>query len=125
MTPSTSEWVRLIQKVLSPDLLKPAYITINRDNHMYGHCYAATEALYYLLGGKESGWHPCRGKDTEGITHWWLSNTAGQILDPTVEQYTSVGKKPPYLSGRNGPFLTQQPSKRANEIMARVKRIRE
>ncbi|MBS3908071.1 MAG: hypothetical protein KGZ93_00330 [Actinobacteria bacterium] len=125
MTRSASEWIPLIQEVLSPDLLKSAYVIINKGNPMYGHCYAATEALYYLLGGKESGWQPCRGKDAEGVTHWWLRNADGQILDPTVEQYTTVGKKPPYASGRNGPFLTQQPSKRANEIIARVKRINE
>lgn len=122
MKRSEAEWMSLIQKVLTPDLLKPEYVKDNEGNPMYGHCYAATEALYYLLGGRKSGWHPCRGKDAEGVTHWWLRNAGGKILDPTAEQYESVGKKPPYGEGRRGPFLTQQPSKRANEIISRVER---
>jgi hypothetical protein len=123
MKRSPNEWIPLIQKVLTPDLLKPEYVKRNEGNPMYGHCYAATEALYHLLGGKESGWHPCWGKDAEGVTHWWLRNAEGEILDPTVEQYISVGKKPPYGEGRRGPFLTQRPSKRANEIISRVERL--
>lgn len=123
MKQSANEWIPLIQKVLTPDLLKSAYVQNNNGNPMYGHCYAATEALYHLLGGKESEWHPCRGRDAEGVTHWWLKNVKGQILDPTAEQYTSLGKKPPYQEGRNGPFLTQQPSKRAKEIISRLGKL--
>lgn len=110
-----------IANVLSPDLLKKKYVCINKTNFMHGHCYAATEALYYLIGRDESGFAPIRGKDPDGITHWWLQNKkTGEILDPTHEQYTSIGKSPPYESGRYGGFLTNKPSKRAAEIIRRL-----
>ena len=67
-------YIKLIQDVLSPDLLKPEYRELNIGNPMYGHCYAATEALFHLIGGLDSGWFPVRGKDENGVTHWWLQN---------------------------------------------------
>ena len=110
-----------IQKVLSPDLLKPEFRAMyNPSNPMAGHCYAASEALYHLLGGTKSGYTPHRGKDELGITHWWLQNSNGKIVDPTAEQYLSVGRTPPYENGKGGGFLTKQPSKRAREIIRRV-----
>lgn len=123
MKRSPADWIRKIQGVLTPDLLKAEYIHLNSQNPLYGHCYAATEALYHLLGGAQSEWHPCRGRDVDGVTHWWLANKEGQILDPTAEQYTSLGKTPPYDKGSRGPFLTQQPSKRARTIICRVEKL--
>ena len=115
-------YISKIQSSLTPDLLKPEYRALNDNNPMYGHCYAATEALFHLLGGIASGWYPLRGKDDNGITHWWLRNDAGEIVDPTAEQYTSLGLSPPYKNGRRGGFLTgyERPSKRARIIIAKV-----
>ncbi|MGD9638658.1 MAG: hypothetical protein AB7U85_06325 [Alphaproteobacteria bacterium] len=110
-----------IKKVLTPDLLKPEFrASYIETNPMAGHCYAASEALYHLLGGSNSGYTPCRGKDDLGVTHWWLQNKGGEILDPTAEQYLSVGRTPPYKNGKGGGFLTKLPSKRAREIIRRV-----
>ena len=118
MTPQ--QLIDAIQAVLSPDLLKKEYREKNRDNPLYGHCYAASEALYHLLGGKNSGWKPHCGRDEQNVTHWWLANAAGERLDPTAGQYTSVGLTPPYEAGRGNGFLTSKPSKRAQVIIGRI-----
>ena len=44
----------------------------------------------------------------------------GKILDLTSEQYTSVGKIPPYKYGRRGAFLTKNPSKRSLKLMEKI-----
>ncbi len=113
--------VSKVRKALSPDLLKPEYREHNKSNPMYGHCYAASEATYHMLGAEKSGYTPHRAKDSEGTTHWWLKHKSGHIIDPTAHQYTSKGKTPPYEQGRGGGFLTKSPSKRAQEIIRRVK----
>lgn len=114
-----SELIRAIQRVLTPDLLKKKYVEGNKNNPLFGHCYVATEALYYLL--KDKNFKPCRARDGEGSVHWWLQDDQSNILDPTAEQYTVRGLKPPYEKGRSGGFLTKKISKRAKIIVERVK----
>jgi len=110
-----------IKDVLTPDLLKPQFREMAKNNRFCGHCYAASEALYHMLGGTKSDYKPVRAKDDEGVTHWWLQHKdTNEILDPTAEQYTSVGKQPPYDKGRSGGFLTRMPSFRAYEVIRRV-----
>jgi hypothetical protein len=115
---SLAKLVRSVQGALTPDLLKKEYREENIENPMYGHCYAASEALYHLAKG--SGFKPCRGRDERGIVHWWLVDDQGNILDPTAEQYTSKGRTPPYAKGKKAGFLTLEPSKRAETIMRRI-----
>ena len=116
------EVIRKIRSVLSPDLLKQDYAP-DSTNPTKGHCYAASEALYHLMGGAASGWFPVRGRDEEGIVHWWLQNRRGEVLDPTAEQYLSVSKQPPYVKGVPGGFLTKEPSRRARDLMGRVQAL--
>lgn len=68
-----------------------------------GQCYVASEALYYMAGGKTAGlipkqasiWHPFPGQrpDEEGtvevyrISHWWIEDRDGNIYDLTAEQF--------------------------------------
>jgi hypothetical protein len=112
--------IEAVQKALTPELLKKTYVEGNKNNPTFGHCYVATEALYYLLG--DESFKPCRARDVEGIVHWWLQNDKGTILDPTAEQYTIRGLKPPYEKGRRGGFLTKRISKRAKIVIDRIKR---
>ncbi len=118
------ELIKLIQLHLTPDLLKPIYRPLNQSNPMYGHCYVASEALYYLIRQLNLTnyltYKPCRGKDDKGIVHWWLKNEDGNILDVTVNQYLSVGVPPPYIVGKCSGFLTNTPSKRAQVVITRV-----
>lgn len=81
-----------------------------------GWCYAAAEALYHRLGGKEAGLTPMR-IEHEDWPHWYLRwEVDGHTfyLDPTSEQF----KTPvPYPNGKGCGFLTKEPSKRARELL--------
>lgn len=112
-----------IQMALTPDLLKLPYREENAHNPMFGHCYVATEALFYLLPMREN-YCPCRGRDDRGIVHWWLVNKAtGEIHDVTGDQYFSKDLEPPYIRGVRGGFLTIGPSKRCQVVLERVRKI--
>lgn len=119
------ELVSKIQDSLTPDLLKKPYRERNATNPMFGHCYVATEAMYHMTKEKYPGRFTIfHGKDDEGIVHWWLhDNEQIKILDITADQYYSAGKVPPYVKGRRGSFLTNDPSKRAVTLMNRVRGI--
>lgn len=121
--------ITAIRDNLTPDLL--------HENDRYhgsgigtaGHCYIASEALYHMLGGKESGLKPCNGRlwdiqdmgniacATSGIQHWWLEDEDGNIIDATADQFPDGF---PYESGRGRGFLTAKPSKRARILMERI-----
>lgn len=130
-TKREQQLIRQIQSVLTPDLLKPKYRAGNdASNPMYGHCYAASDALYHMLGGKAAGYTPMVATDDTGGTHWWLRGPKGEIIDVTAAQYTSVGKKPPYnapdargcgFSSRKDASGIVGPAKEAREIILRVK----
>lgn len=108
-----------IQNVLSPDLLSSKYRKLNHSNRLRGHCYAASEALYHMLGAKQSGFVP-QVLHVGTDTHWYLKNSSGFILDPTKDQFPFV---PKYELGRGTGYLTRGPSKRAKEIIRRVSRL--
>jgi len=115
--------VNKIQDCLTPDLLKKQYRERNTNNPMFGHCYVATEAMYHLTKDDYPGRFTIfHGKDDEGIVHWWLhDNERTKILDITADQYYNDGKIPPYVKGRRGSFLTNDPSKRAVIVMNKVR----
>jgi hypothetical protein len=74
-----------------------------------GNCYGATEALYFLLGGKDSEWEVRKISGTP--SHWFLKNkNSDTILDITVKQFD--GKLPDYSKSRRAAFYPNM-SKRA------------
>lgn len=79
----------------------------------HGQCYAASEAVYHLLGGRASGYTPVRGR-SGSVSHWWLRRPDGSVLDVTAAQF---GRPWPYHLGTGGGFLTRQPSRRARALM--------
>lgn len=105
------------KSILTDELLKPNWKKINIKSgiHTTGHCYAASEALYYLIGKKTSGFIPHVLK-IENRTHWFLKNkTTGEILDPTATQFPNGID---YSKGKPQNFMKQ--SIRSIEIMKRV-----
>lgn len=130
---------------LSQDLLEPKYraLLTAQDAPERGHCAVATEAFYYLAGGRKAGFMPVvcgydvdsNGKMHFGAasgkpsirreTHWWLCGPAGgergkgEIVDITAKQFLSPF---PYQHGHNTGFMQpqQKPSKRAQIVMDRV-----
>ncbi len=112
---SQQELVELVRDALTPDLLKPIYRSTGRPNSS-GHCYAASEALFHLLGGKAAGWVP-QSIRHEGVSHWFLKHRLGEIIDATEDQFETPV---PHERAVGRGFLTWEPSKRASEIMRRV-----
>lgn len=75
-----------IQACLSNDLRDKEYQ--DPKNPMKGHCYAASEALWYALGGKNSRWKAVRAV-VGGGPHWWLQHKdTGDIVDITAGQFS-------------------------------------
>jgi len=115
-----AEFGKLITDQLTDDLLRPKYRKIKKAvavPNTFGHCYVASEAAYYLLGGKESGWKPMHMKQL-GASHWFLKHESGFILDLTRSQFKSPID---YSKARGAAFLTKQPSKRAKKLLIRIK----
>jgi hypothetical protein len=121
------ELINKIQSVLTPDLLKGRWKQ-NFNNPLTGHCYIATEALYWILGGNNSDFKPYvlthkvfpEGLD-EGETHWFLKNNkTGEILDPTANQFENI--KILYNKGISNGMMNypKNGSKRAKEIIKRI-----
>lgn len=134
---------------LTPELLNAQYRAgLSADDPAEtGHCAVASEAFYYLAGGRDAGFMPVvcgystYGADTlifdpaarakaeqKGAareTHWWIKGPksgqrgAGDIFDVTSAQYPFAF---PYENGRNTGFMQpqQRPSRRAQVVMDRV-----
>lgn len=75
-----------------------------------GWCYVASEAIYYLSGGKAAGIKPMRATiEVNGlkVSHWWLQEEDGSIVDATATQFDFLF---PYESGRGCGFQTNMKS---------------
>lgn len=99
---------KLIKQNLTPDLLKKGF-------NEKAHCYVASEAFYYLMGGKLQGYGIYRMK-IDGVTHWWIKKDK-EIIDLTSDQFNF---KIDYSKGRHSAFLTNKPSKRAQILINRI-----
>lgn len=110
-----------IRENLSEDLRSLKYR--NHPNKYRGHCYVAAEALYHLLP-KEMGFKPYVLRIEED-THWYLMTQGHEfVIDPTWDQFDTAVKNrlyKLYSNGRCCGFLTKKPSKRASELIRRVK----
>lgn len=98
-------------------LLLPSWGEVNSsDNPLLGFCYFATEALYFLGGGKDAGLTPCVMRIDGGFTHWWVRGPDGTPYDPTAGQFPEL---PDYSTGRGCGFQTgnEKPSKRAQVLI--------
>lgn len=118
-----SDFRGLIIDNLTDDLLTPRYRRHKKTNNVpdtFGHCYVASEAAYYLLGGKEEGWKPMHMTHL-GASHWFLKHESGYILDLTYNQFKSPLD---YSKARGTGFLTKEPSKRAKKLLIRINETR-
>lgn len=115
-----------IKSVLTPDLLKGTWRKPS-DNPMKGHCYVATEAFYWILGGDKSNistyviTHKVFPKELEaGGTHWFAKdNSTNEIYDITKSQFKG---NIPYSKGRRNGMMKYPKggSKRAREVIKRI-----
>lgn len=89
-----------------------------KNNPLYGHCYIATEALYYLLDDDEKINYTPATININGITHWFLKHKkTGDIIDITKEQFNS---ELDYTNSKNRFFLSTKPSKRTLILLNRI-----
>jgi len=108
--------VHQVQGALTPELLHPEHQ--GGKGPLAGHCYVATQALWHLMGGAQSGYTPHSGPAPGNDTHWWLvQQQTGHVLDPTASQFPSYD----YSKGTGRGFLTKDPSQRARVVMDRVR----
>ena len=98
---------------ISGDLRLPEYQ--GSTNIFKGHCYIASEAIYHLANDGGLKLKPMFLYH-ENSPHWYLMDSQ-KVLDPTKDQFfTSVD----YTKGKGKGFLTEQPSKRATELIRRA-----
>ena len=128
-SPREAEAMRAIRVNLTPDLLAGEYRACATSGPMAsspvaGHCAVATEALYFMLGGKAAGYTPMNVRH-EGVSHWYLRTPDGRYLDPTADQFDTPVD---YASGRGRGFPTPRqgraeppPSKRAAVLLSRIR----
>ena len=110
----------LIQRNLTPDLLKHKKLMYKGDsNKYYGHCYHSSQALYYVIDTDDLV--PMSGEDYRGEKHWWLQH-GDNIYDCTAEQYYQKGKLPPYHSGKKSKWYgwKQRPQQISLDLIVRV-----
>jgi len=63
-----------------------------------------------------------RALDDEGIYHWWIVDKNKKIIDPTSEQYTLLGRVPPYTNGEKSGLLGFDYKKRVLTLLERVRK---
>ncbi len=112
----------LIQRNLTPDLLrnkKLAYPGDIQTNKWYGHCYHATQALYYIMDTDQLV--PMSAEDYRGEKHWWLQN-GKRLYDATSDQYYVAGKVPPHHNGKKDRWYgwKQRPHQATLNLMVKV-----
>lgn len=106
--------VARVRANLTDDLLKPDQRKRERRTQSAGHCYIASEAIWYLTDRKLSVFHMTH----ESNSHWFLCDVAtGRIVDATADQFVTV---PPYGEARHSSFMTNEPSKRTRELLRRL-----
>tara|TARA_Y100001951_G_C11265181_1_gene255009 strand:+ start:67 stop:543 length:477 start_codon:yes stop_codon:yes gene_type:complete len=114
--------IKKIQDNLSSDLLKGKRLKYPSDvltNRFYGHCYHASQALFYLMDCDTL--IPMSGEDYRGEKHWWLQDDV-KIYDCTADQYIAIGETPPYNTGKKSVWYgwKQRPQQITLELMKRV-----
>lgn len=128
MPPTAQRLIDLIHDSLTPDLLKKEFLKAwTPANPLAGHCYVASEALWWLLRYyyPDAPTKARHGRDSHGVSHWWLVTADGEVIDPTAEQYTSIGEVPPYANvAAGGGFFSNttyvKPSRDGRTVIDRV-----
>ncbi|MBX9666071.1 MAG: hypothetical protein K2X93_00575 [Candidatus Obscuribacterales bacterium] len=109
---------------LTPDLVLPEFRFLQEKSPLGGHCYAATEAMYYMLGGRDSGYMPASVMH-EGTKHYFLKKR--QEKDgkaPPIDLTAGQFKTPvPYEKGRGSCYRQTKPGKRAAVLIERAEAL--
>jgi hypothetical protein len=133
-----NDLARIINKHLTPDLLGKNYRKDQpcKAGDTTGHCFIATQAAWFELGGKESGYVPRMLTHKEfpealkpGETHHYLINPdTKEVIDLTYDQFEkkninqydipyNLGKKSGY---QNQAINNNKPTERTQKLLDRV-----
>ena len=125
MTATLNEIIQRLKKSFEDDSIKRAVLdsdwyekNINSGIHSTGFCYAASEVIYRLTGGKDKWKKIAISKDKWELGgHCFLENKeSGEILDITSDQYALRNIIIPYDKGKAGGFRTKDFGVKANKL---------
>jgi hypothetical protein len=110
---------QLILNNLETKFCPKKYREKNKTNPLFGYCYVSTQALYYFF--KDKNLTIMKAVCEIADAHWWLQD-GDTIIDITADQYTSVGRKPPYDKGKETKWYgwKNRPHKISLELMNKV-----
>ena len=117
--------IKLIKDNLETKFVPTKFRENNLGNPMFGHCYHATQALYYFFAhaNLKAMSAKCEGP---AEVHWWLQD-GDTIIDATAEQYDILDFNLPYppLSEQQQivEYLDEQTQLIDNTISIEEKRI--
>ena len=110
----------LIEKNLTSDLLKGRKKLMYPNdavNRWYGHCYHASQALFYIMDTNELV--PMSGEDYRE-KHWWLQH--GEKILTAQRSNTCVDKVPPHEQGKSKWYgWKQRPQQISLELMKSIR----
>ena len=110
---------KLITSKLSLKYCPPQFREDNIQNILFGHCYHATQALYYFF--KSANLKIMSAKCSIAGQHWWLQD-GDKIIDITSDQYYSIGKTPPYDKRKKSKWYgwKHRPHRKSQNLMHEV-----
>ena len=105
---------------LEPKFCPPKFREINENNSLFGHCYHATQAMYYFFkdANLKAMSAKCQGPAEQ---HWWLQD-GDKIIDITAEQYDVFNFDPPYDKGKETKWYgwKNRPHRKTQDLMLLV-----
>jgi len=95
----------------------PRYRELNLGNALFGHCYHATQAMYYFF--KDANLKVMSAKcDGPAQQHWWLQD-GDTIIDVTAGQYDAFDFGAPYDKGKESKWYgwKNRPHRKTQDLM--------
>ena len=119
---------KLIVDNLQEKFCPPKYRDKNRGNiifgeagnNLFGHCYHATQSLYYFF--KDANLKIMSAKcEGPAEQHWWLQDD-DKIIDVTAGQYDAFDFGPPYDKGKESKWYgwKYRPHRKSQDLMKLV-----
>ena len=112
---------KLIIDNLEEKLVPEKFRELNKQNKLFGHCYHATQALYYFFVDAKL---KIMSASCEGPAehHWWLQDVDNNILDVTAEQYDAFDYDPPYQKGKESKWYgwKNRPHRKTQKLMNKI-----
>ena len=111
---------KLIVNNLELKFCPPRYRELNIGNPLFGHCYHATQALYFFF--KDENLKTMSAKcQSPAEQHWWLQD-GDKIIDITAGQYEAFDFDPPYGKGKETKWYgwRYRPHRKSQDLMKLV-----